>query len=173
MGFGFALEADTGVDQPAHLLLEALGIPALPSPGPRVQTDLPHEVIETVAQPNVPALLPLSLGHEPEEEEPGNRTVGVHGLPRLSVDVGLDHKCQIPVRAGPDRRVARIAVRQCALHELPRHERRLGRIWILFHLHGGIEQELVCRAWEFGLGSRQSTAPRLSCFSCMHENMQA
>jgi hypothetical protein len=69
--------------------------------------------------------------------------------------VGLDHECQIPVRAGPDRRVAWIAVRQCALHELPRHERRLGRVWILFHLHGGIEQELVCGAGESELGSRQ------------------
>ncbi len=158
MGFSFAFEADTGVNQPAHLLLEALGIPALPSPGSRIQTDLPHEVVEAVAQPNVPALLPLSLRHEPEEEEPGNRAIGVHGLPRLPVDVGLDHECQIPVRAGPDRRVAWIAVRQCALHELPRHERRLGRVWILFHLHGGIEQELICGAGESGLGSRQVAA---------------
>ena len=139
MGFGLTLEADTGVDQSAHLLLEALGIPALPSPGSRVQTDLPHEVVEAVAQPNVPALLPLSLRHEPEEEKPGNRAIGVHGLPSLPVDVGLDHERQIPVCAGPDRRVAWIAVRQCALHKLPRHERRLGRVWILFDLHSGIQ----------------------------------
>jgi hypothetical protein len=138
MGFGLALEADTGVDQPAHLLLEALGISALPSPGPRVQADLPHEVVEAVAQPNVPALLPLSLRHEPEEEKPGNRAIGVHSLLRLPVDVGLDHERQIPVRAGPDRRVAWIAVRQCALHKLPRHKRCLGRVGVLFDLHGSI-----------------------------------
>ena len=77
VGFGLALEADTGVNQPAHLLLEALGVTALPSPGPRVQSDLPHEVVEAIAQPDMPALLSFCLSHQPEEKQPGDRAEGI------------------------------------------------------------------------------------------------
>ena len=155
MGLGLSLEADTGVDQPAHLLLEPLGVAPLPSPGPWVQSNLPHEVVEAVAKSNVAALLSLRLRHQPEEKQPGDRAIGVHGFPGLPVDVGLDYERQIAVCARPDRRVAWVAVRQGALHELTRHKRRLGRVRVLFNLHGGIQQELVCGTGKLGFGSRQ------------------
>ena len=83
--------------------------------------------------------------------------------------------CQIPVRAGPDRRVAWIAMRQCALHELPRHERR-PRVASGFCF---ISTAASSRSWSaelgsLGLGLGKSAAPIgfLVLHVCM-KNMQA
>ncbi len=49
----------------------------LPSSGPWVEANLSHKGIEAVSKADVSRLLLGSLGHNPEQQEPRNASVGV------------------------------------------------------------------------------------------------
>ena len=108
--------------------MEAGGVAPLPSPGPWVESDFSHEGIEAVPKPDVSGLLLGSLGHNPEQQEPGNASVGVLVLEGLAVGVWLKREGQRAIRTCPQRHVAGVGVGQCALDQLTRHIGPLNRI---------------------------------------------
>src|SRR5260370_6679254 len=99
----------------------------------------------------MPAFIPFRLSHQPEEKQPGDGAIGIEGFPCLTIDMRLNDEREISIGTSPDRHVAGIAMWQGALHELTRHESRLGRVGILVDLHRCIQKEMVCGAKRSGL----------------------
>ena len=128
-----------------HLLAEAVGVAPDPSP-PRVEAELAHERGERRAQFQPAAAGADGLGGHPEEQETGQRAVGIAAdAVLLVIPSRPDGERQVTVAPLPDRDIARVGVRQGDLDDLASDERpvQVADLRIIENRFGRVEDAVL------------------------------